>query len=110
MMPALGLTAYDLAPSHAHYKAPFCLDRSPVIEGMASAATPAGRLRQGTEGAWVLAGQAAPAVGRLRRRMDHIAAVELSMGGRIKGLIGAVAAQGRRGRGTAGVDDALGGV
>jgi len=109
-MPQLGLNTYDLAPGHAHYKAPFCMDRRPVAEGMAVAATSAGRFRSQAEGAWTVAGHAAPAVGRLRRRMDHIAAVELSVGGRIKGLLGAVAAQGRRGRGAEGVDDALGGV
>jgi CelD/BcsL family acetyltransferase involved in cellulose biosynthesis len=110
IMPALGLTHYDLAPSHGHYKAPFCLDRVPVREGMAVASTAAGRLRSHAEDAWSLAGRASSVVGKLRRRMDHVSAVELSMPGRVRGLVQAVAAQGRRGRGTAGVDDALGGV
>ncbi len=110
VMPRLGLSSYDLAASHGHYKAPFCLDRVPVREGSAVAATAAGRRQGRREDAWSRASRAAPAVGKLRRRMDHVASVELSMGGRMRGLLQAVAAQGRRGRGADGVDDPLGGV
>jgi hypothetical protein len=57
----------------------------------------AGRVAGSVEGAWALAGgNGAGPVARLRRRMDIIASTELTMGGRVKGLVEAVAAQGRR--------------
>lgn len=92
-MPRLGLHTYDLAKSHGHYKAPFCTTTQTVLEGTAVAATPAGRLQACAESAWSLAGKAAPAATRLRRRLDHITDIELSAAGRVKSLLEAVAAQ-----------------
>jgi CelD/BcsL family acetyltransferase involved in cellulose biosynthesis len=95
-MPRMGLHTYDLATSHAHYKAPFCTQRIGVVEGTAVSGTAAGRRQARAESAWSLISRAAPVAGRLRRRLDHLAAIELSTFGRVKGVIGAVAAQGRR--------------
>ena len=91
-MPAMGLRVYDLAAGHDHYKTPFCSHTTPLSEG-------ALRVAPGLEsGAWRLAESAlgAQGVGRLRRRMDQIASVELTLAGRVKGLVHAVAARARR--------------
>ncbi len=108
-MPELGLTAYDLAPSHDHYKQPFCTTTRAVAEGLALTGSADGRKMAACEEAWALAARGSGAVRRLRRRMDHIAAVELTVGGRLKGMIGAVAGQARRSR-AVGADDALSGI
>ncbi len=91
-MPQMGLKVYDLAAGHDHYKTPFASNAIPLSEG-------ALRLAPGLEGgAWRLAERAlgAQGAGRLRRRMDQIASVELTLAGRVKGLVHAVAARARR--------------
>ena len=91
-MPSMGLKVYDLAAGHDHYKTPFASDAIPLMDG-------ALRLSPGLEGgAWRLVESAlgVSGAGRLRRRMDQIASVELTLAGRVKGLVHAVAARSRR--------------
>jgi CelD/BcsL family acetyltransferase involved in cellulose biosynthesis len=91
-MPDMGLNVYDLAAGHDHYKTPFANVAIPIGEG-------ALRLVPGLEGeAWRLAESAlgANGAGRLRRRMDQIASVELTLGGRVKGMVHALASRSRR--------------
>lgn len=96
-MPQLGLTRYDLGPSHDHYKRHYALDSLNVGEGLAAAPTAAGRAAGARENAWLLAGgQRGTVVGRLRNRLDAIAAVELDLTGRMLGVAQAIAAQTRR--------------
>lgn len=96
-MPELGLTSYDLGPSHDHYKRHYAQASIEVGEGLAAAASPAGRMAGGFESAWTLAGaRRAGPVGKLRRRLDVIATTELTTAGRVRGFVEAVAAQGRR--------------
>jgi CelD/BcsL family acetyltransferase involved in cellulose biosynthesis len=82
-MRGLGLSVYDLSGGHDHYKRPFA---SGLVE------VAAGTARRGP----ALPSPRQSALVRLHRRMDQIAAVELSLGGRLQGLATAVAAQGRR--------------
>ena len=101
-MPGLGLSSYDLGPSHDHYKRAYALSQTTALDGVATAAGVAGLVASSVEGAWTLAGARRPGmVGKLRRRMDTIASVELTVGGRMRGLVDAVASQSRR-RGGAG--------
>jgi CelD/BcsL family acetyltransferase involved in cellulose biosynthesis len=94
---ALGLRALDLGPSYAHYKAPFATGQVPLREGLAIAAGHAGLAVRSIDGAWALAGERRiGAVARLRRRLDHIAAAETSVGGRVRGVVDALAGYGRR--------------
>ena len=90
---ASGLRVYDLAAGHDHYKTPFCSHTTPLSEGaLASGAGAGGRgLALGRK----CAGRTRCA-GRLRRRMDQIASVELTLSGRVKGLVHAVANRARR--------------
>jgi CelD/BcsL family acetyltransferase involved in cellulose biosynthesis len=93
-MPDLGLSTYDLGASHEHYKRPYALNTRMIGEGLATAATPQGRVARLSEQAWILAGGVgAGPVARLRRRLDSIAAAELSLAGRARGLATAIAAR-----------------
>ena len=94
---ALGLQVYDLGPGYAHYKAPFATGEVAIADGLAMAPGPAGRAARSLDSAWAMAGDGRiEAVCRLRRRLDHIAAAELSTSGRVRGLIEAIAGSGRR--------------
>jgi CelD/BcsL family acetyltransferase involved in cellulose biosynthesis len=94
---ALGLKTLDLGPSHAHYKAPFATGVVPLREGLAIAQGRVGQTARSLDGAWALAGEhRIGAVARLRRRLDHIASAETSMGGRVRGVVDALAGAGRR--------------
>lgn len=106
---AMGIDVYDMAPSHEHYKAPFATATVATREGLALAGNAAGRAAAVREGAWDFAGGRRPAVSRLRRRLDHIAAVELSVAGRVRGVVDAVTGYARRsaGRKEAGTDARL---
>ena len=96
-MPELGLHRYDLGPGHDHYKGAYALDQIQIGDGVATASSMAGRLASSLDGAWTLAGaRGAGPVGKLRRRMDSIASVELTMGGRMRGMVRAVANQAQR--------------
>jgi CelD/BcsL family acetyltransferase involved in cellulose biosynthesis len=96
-MPGLDLHRYDLGPGHDHYKGAYALSQVEIGEGTATAATVAGRVASSLDGVMALAGsRGAGPVGRLTRRMDAIASVELTMGGRMRGLVGAFANQAQR--------------
>ncbi|MEO6339118.1 MAG: GNAT family N-acetyltransferase [Caulobacteraceae bacterium] len=82
-MQDIGISTYDLSGGHDHYKKPFASGHVEVADGLARA-----------DG-----GASAPVPGglvRLHRRMDQIAAVELSFAGRVHGLLDAVVGQARR--------------
>lgn len=97
VMPALGLRIYDMGPGHDHYKRHYANTRIGVAEGQAVAANPAGRVAGSIEGAWVLAGsRRTPIVGRVRRRLEQISTLELTLGGRVRGVFDAIAGYGRR--------------
>lgn len=96
-MPGLGLHRYDLGPGHDHYKGAYALSQVQIGEGTATAATMAGRMASSLDGVMALAGsRGAGPVGRLSRRMDAIASVELTMAGRMRGLVDAFANQAQR--------------
>lgn len=96
-MPGLGLHHYDLGPGHDHYKGTYALSQVRIAEGTATAATMAGRVAHSLDGVMALAGsRGAGPVGRLTRRMEAIASVELTMGGRMRGLVDAFANQAQR--------------
>ncbi len=94
---ALGLKVYDLGPGYAHYKAPFATGEVAIAEGLTMADGPAGLAARSLDSAWSLAGDGRiNVVCRLRRRLDHIAAAELSVSGRVRGVIEALAGSSRR--------------
>ncbi|WP_297506982.1 GNAT family N-acetyltransferase [uncultured Caulobacter sp.] len=96
-MPELGLTRYDLGPGHDHYKRAYGLNTVTIGEGAATASTLGGRMASSMESVWSLAGgRGAGAVGRLRRRMDAIASTELTMSGRVRDFVEAVALKANR--------------
>lgn len=99
-MPELGLSRYDLGPGHDHYKRSYGLNTVTIGEGAATAATIGGRMALSIENAWSMAGaHGAGPVGRLRRRMDAIASSELTMSGRVRDFVGAVASRAHRRQG-----------
>ncbi|MBO9559118.1 MAG: GNAT family N-acetyltransferase [Caulobacter sp.] len=96
-MPELGLNHYDLGPGHDHYKGAYALRQVQIGDGTARAATMAGRMASSLDGVLALAGShGAGPVGRLSRRMEAIASVELTLGGRVRGLVDAFANQAQR--------------
>ncbi|MGA0602350.1 GNAT family N-acetyltransferase [Caulobacter sp. KR2-114] len=96
-MPDLGLSQFDLGPGHDHYKRPYALTQLELGEGLAAAASSAGRAARGREQAWAAAGaHGAGLAGKLRRRLDIIATVELSITGRALGFAQAITDQTRR--------------
>ncbi len=99
-MPGLGLKRYDLGPGHDHYKRAYAFSAVTIGEGAATTANIAGRMAMSVESAWNLAGahRAGP-VGQLRRRMEAIASTELTMGGRVRDFVEAVAAKAQRRQG-----------
>ena len=99
-MPGLGLRAYDLGPSHDHYKRPYALTQAMVGEGAATASGAAGWIKGAVEDVWTLAGaRRGGLTGKIRRRLDVIAATESSASGRLRGVFEAAArAAGRQTR------------
>jgi CelD/BcsL family acetyltransferase involved in cellulose biosynthesis len=96
-MPGLGLHHYDLGPGHDHYKGAYALSQVQIGDGTATASTMAGRVAHSLDGVMALAGsRGAGPVGRLTRRMDAISSVELTLGGRMRGLVDAFANQAQR--------------
>ena len=95
-MPGLGLRAYDLGPSHDHYKRPYALTQVMVGEGAATARSAAGWINSAVEDAWTLAGaQRGGLLGKVRRRLDAIATTETTASGRVRGLAAAAASMAR---------------
>jgi CelD/BcsL family acetyltransferase involved in cellulose biosynthesis len=95
-MPGLELSAFDMGTGHAHYKEPFCNARIRAASGVAIAASGANSLARSFDQALTLAASRSEAVARLLRRLDHIAAIELSAGGRLLGVAQAFAGMRRR--------------
>jgi CelD/BcsL family acetyltransferase involved in cellulose biosynthesis len=95
-MPALDLNAFDMGPGHAHYKEPFCTTRIAAGAGVATAEGAAVGMAYSLDQALSRAAGRSEPVARLLRRLDHIAAIELSMSGRLLGVAQAFA--GRAGR------------
>lgn len=92
-MPGLGLSRYDLGPGAGHYKQVYALTRTPVADGAVSTGPVSGLL----EGVRTASGaHGYGLVDRLRRRTEQIVNVELTMAGRARGLVDAVAALPRR--------------
>jgi CelD/BcsL family acetyltransferase involved in cellulose biosynthesis len=94
-MPGLGLRAYDLSAGSDHYKRPFASGIVTVREGVAGAAG----LRLGPSLARMgeaLGARPAQTLRRVERRLDHIAASELTLSGRMQGIVAALAASSRR--------------
>ncbi len=91
-MPSMGLYWYDLAAGHDHYKTPYASRTIPIGEGSV-------RIAPGLEAeAWRLAETAlgVGGVSRIRRRLDQIVSVELTLEGRLRGLAQAVAMRAKR--------------
>ena len=94
-MPSLGLTSYDLSAGSDHYKRPFASETAPVREGVMRAHG-GGLQRSLGRLTGVLGARPAHTLRRVGRRLDHIAASELSLAGRMQGLATAMAASSRR--------------
>jgi len=84
-MTGLGLKVYDLGASNDHWKQMFAMDRVEIGSGLATALSWSGRLARSCERVWT-----APGAGRVRRRLDQINAVELTLGGRLQGAVHAM--------------------
>jgi CelD/BcsL family acetyltransferase involved in cellulose biosynthesis len=94
-MPRLGLTSYDLSAGSDHYKRPFASDQSPIREGVMRIHG-GGLHRSLGLLSTVLGAKPAHTLRRVGRRIDHIAAAELSFTGRVQGIATAFAASSRR--------------
>lgn len=87
-MPGLGIRVYDLGPGHDHYKKPFASTVRDVGVGLTIVTGAVGALPRVREGVWTIGGlDRVGALGQIRRRLDHIAATEPSVGGRARGLL-----------------------
>jgi CelD/BcsL family acetyltransferase involved in cellulose biosynthesis len=89
-MPGLGLRSYDLSSGHDHYKAQYANAQAQISEGVAYAP---GALRGHAGLARLPGGRLFQRAGR---RLEQIAAVELSLPGRIMGVLDTLAAASRR--------------
>jgi CelD/BcsL family acetyltransferase involved in cellulose biosynthesis len=105
-MPGVELEVFDMGTGHGRYKEPFCTGRIPSGAGLAHAGGGPRLMARSTEQALALAARRSTAVARLLRRLDHIAAIELSMSGRLLGVAQAFAGQGRRVRSDSAAADA----
>ncbi len=90
-MPQLDLNTYELGVGGDHWKRMFSLDALPVRTGLVTASGPAGRAAATQERLYDWPSAKVQTIGRLRRRMDHIAATELTLAGRTRGVINALA-------------------
>ncbi|MHB8283236.1 MAG: GNAT family N-acetyltransferase [Caulobacteraceae bacterium] len=96
-MTELGLHTYDLGPGSDHWKKLFTADNAQVGLGLATARGLGGHMASLSEGVWAVPPlAAAPIAGRVRNRLDQIAAMELTVGGRVRGVLHAVTALDRR--------------
>lgn len=94
-MPGLGLKNYDLSAGSDHYKRPFASEQAVIREGVLRVqGAGLGRSLERLSG--VLGPKPAQTLRRVGRRLDHIAATELSFSGRVQGLATALAASSRR--------------
>jgi CelD/BcsL family acetyltransferase involved in cellulose biosynthesis len=96
-MTEAGLHTYDLGPGSDHWKKMFALDTGAVGLGLATAGGLGGQLAGVSDAVWDVPPLAGAALaGRLRNRLDQIAVMELTVGGRVRGVLHAVAALERR--------------
>ncbi|MBO9500720.1 GNAT family N-acetyltransferase [Brevundimonas sp. A19_0] len=93
-MPDLGIRVYDLGPGHDHYKQPFSSTLKSVGVGLTLTDTRAGGLMTIGSTDWA-SGVDAP-LAKVRRRLDHIAAVDPTAAGRAMALVDAMRAIPRR--------------
>jgi CelD/BcsL family acetyltransferase involved in cellulose biosynthesis len=93
-MPRLGLNIYELGAQGDHWKNMFALDALPIRAGTITGA--AGRLTTAGERMYEQPAQKMESLARLRRRLDHIAASELTLTGRTRGVIDALIGLERR--------------
>jgi CelD/BcsL family acetyltransferase involved in cellulose biosynthesis len=99
-MPRLGVTVYDLGPGHDHYKRPYASVRRELGVGLVVADGVRGRMAGASEAAWSMSGLGrVAALDKVRRRLDHIAAIDPSPAGRVRGVLEAVQGVRRRGLG-----------
>jgi len=107
-MPQLGLKVYDLGPGHDHYKRHYANVRRTVGAGLVTATGPLGLVAGAGEGAYRASGLARiGAVDKIRRRLDHIAAVDPSLTGLGRGLAEAAAGMRKRSLGNDALSDAV---
>ena len=102
-MPQMELSTYDLGPGSGQWKAHLSNDVLRVRSGLAATDTPEGRRHAAKDQLWtlpVLSSLALPA--RLHRRLDVIAASEITTGARLAGVVTAVAGMRRQARRHAG--------
>ncbi len=93
-MPDLGIQTYDLGPGHDHYKQPFSSTLKSVGVGLTLTDRRAGGLMTLGSTDWA-SGVDAP-LAKVRRRLDHIAAVDPTAAGRAMALVDAMRAIPRR--------------
>lgn len=77
-MGGLGLQAYDLSGGHDHYKRPFTLGEETVVQGAVSPGLRPPSARRFADRPSTLT--------RISRRLDHIAAAEPTLPGRVRGV------------------------
>lgn len=92
-MPRFGLVSYDLSAGGDHYKRSFACSTVVIREGVLRTAKARLSLRQ--LGA-TISHRAGPTMRRVERRLDHIAAAELSLSGRLHGFATALSDTSRR--------------
>ncbi|HEY1751133.1 MAG TPA: GNAT family N-acetyltransferase [Caulobacteraceae bacterium] len=80
-----GLTTYDLGPSGDHWKGRFSHDGQWVGVGLATAPTMVGVMARQSE-RLMSPLLKAPMLNRIRNRLDHIAALEPTLGGRLQAV------------------------
>jgi CelD/BcsL family acetyltransferase involved in cellulose biosynthesis len=96
-MTDLGLTTYDLGPGEDHWKSQFTNENEEVGAGLAVAPNFAGAIARSSDRFWTLPPlRDAAVVGRVRNRLDQIAALELTLSGRMQGAAYALTTQRRR--------------
>ena len=96
-MTELGLTTYDLGPGEDHWKSQFTNENDEVGAGLAVAPNFAGAIARSSDRFWALPPlRDAAVVGRVRNRLDQIAALELTLAGRMQGAAYALTTQRRR--------------
>jgi CelD/BcsL family acetyltransferase involved in cellulose biosynthesis len=95
-MPGLGLKTYELGVDGDHWKKTFSLHALPVRTGLVVASSAAGRMAATQARMYDWPAQRVQTLGRLQRRLDHIAAAELTFAGRTRGVVDALANYERR--------------
>lgn len=96
-MGSLGLHTYDLGPGHDHWKRLFTADVVEVATGLITAPTLGGRLARVGDQLWTTPPlDRIGLTGRVRNRLDQIAAIETAWSGRAQGVLAMAAALERR--------------